>query len=53
MAPALTRERLGDADVVIEFTEPDAAPTNILAAVRAGYPVVTGTTGLGRRASSG
>lgn len=41
----VTRERLGDADVVIEFTEPTAAPANILAAVRAGYPVVTGTTG--------
>jgi len=42
---ALTRERLGDTDVVIEFTEPSAAPTNILAAAHAGYPVVTGTTG--------
>lgn len=42
---AITRDRLGDSDVVIEFTEPSAAPTNIVAAVRAGYPVVTGTTG--------
>ena len=42
---AITRARLGDADVIIEFTEPAAAPENILAAVRAGYPVVTGTTG--------
>ena len=42
---AITRERLGDTDVVIEFTEPSAAPTNIVAAVRAGYAVVTGTTG--------
>jgi 4-hydroxy-tetrahydrodipicolinate reductase len=42
---AITRDRLGDAEVVIEFTEPHAAPVNILAAVRAGYPVVTGTTG--------
>jgi len=41
----VTRDRLGDADVVIEFTEPEAAPANIVAAVRAGYPVVTGTTG--------
>ena len=41
----ITRERFGDADVLIEFTDPDAAPANILAAVRAGYPVVTGTTG--------
>lgn len=39
------RARLGDAEVVIEFTEPAAAPANIVAAVRAGYPVVTGTTG--------
>jgi 4-hydroxy-tetrahydrodipicolinate reductase len=43
----ITRDRLGDTEVVIEFTEPEAAPTNILAAVRAGYPVVTGTTGWG------
>ena len=42
---AITRARLGDAEVVIEFTEPQAAPANIIAAVRAGYPVVTGTTG--------
>lgn len=42
---ALTRERLGNADVVIEFTEPAAAPENVVAALRAGYPVVCGTTG--------
>jgi 4-hydroxy-tetrahydrodipicolinate reductase len=42
---AITRDSLGDTDVVIEFTEPAAAASNILAAVRAGYPVVTGTTG--------
>lgn len=42
---ALTRERLGTTDVVIEFTQPDAAPANMLAAIRAGYPVVCGTTG--------
>ena len=41
----IDRARLGDAEVVIEFTEPAAAPANIVAAVRAGYPVVTGTTG--------
>jgi 4-hydroxy-tetrahydrodipicolinate reductase len=46
---AITRERLGDAEVVVEFTEPDAAPANIVAAVRAGYPVVTGTTGWSAR----
>ena len=41
----ITRDVLGDADVVIEFTEPEAAGANIIAAARAGYPVVTGTTG--------
>ena len=46
---ALNRERLGAADVVIEFTEADAAPTNLVAAVRAGYPIVCGTTGWGSR----
>ena len=44
---SITRDKLGDADTVIEFTEPHAAPANILAAVRAGYAVVTGTTGWG------
>jgi len=44
-AHAVTRDRLGDAEVVVEFTEPHAAPANIVAATRAGYPVVTGTTG--------
>ena len=42
---SITREKIGDAQVVIEFTEPHAAPANILAAVAAGYPIVTGTTG--------
>jgi 4-hydroxy-tetrahydrodipicolinate reductase len=41
----ITTERLANAEVVIEFTEPAAAATNVLAAVRAGYPVVCGTTG--------
>jgi 4-hydroxy-tetrahydrodipicolinate reductase len=41
----LTRDRLGNADVVIEFTEPAAAAANVIASVRAGYPVVCGTTG--------
>jgi 4-hydroxy-tetrahydrodipicolinate reductase len=35
----------GVADVVIEFTEPDAAPGNIRACIAAGLPVVCGTTG--------
>lgn len=41
----LTRARLGNADVVIEFTEPAAAVANVIASLRAGYPVVCGTTG--------
>jgi len=44
----ISRAGIGDADVVIEFTEPDAAAANIIAAVREGYPVVTGTTGWSR-----
>ncbi len=36
---------LGDADVAVEFTQPDAAVTNITACLRAGVPVVVGTTG--------
>ena len=48
-AEGVTRDRFGDAEVVVEFTEPAAAPANIVAAARAGYPVVTGTTGWGTR----
>jgi 4-hydroxy-tetrahydrodipicolinate reductase len=42
---AITRERLQDAEVVIEFTRPAAAPDNLhrLAALR--LPTVSGTTG--------
>jgi 4-hydroxy-tetrahydrodipicolinate reductase len=36
---------LNGALVAIEFTNPDAAPANILACVDAGCPVVVGTTG--------
>jgi 4-hydroxy-tetrahydrodipicolinate reductase len=39
------RQALAQADVVIEFTRPDAAPGNLLAALEAGVPVVCGTTG--------
>jgi 4-hydroxy-tetrahydrodipicolinate reductase len=42
---ALTREQLRDAEVAIEFTTPQAAPGNVRACVRAGVPVVVGTTG--------
>ena len=36
---------LGDADVVVDFTTPDAAPGNVRAAVAAGVHAVVGTTG--------
>lgn len=38
-------EAFGSADVAIEFTRPDAALGNCLAAMRRGVPVVSGTTG--------
>jgi len=41
----ITRSTLGNADVALEFTEPKAAVANITAALRAGLPVVAGTTG--------
>jgi 4-hydroxy-tetrahydrodipicolinate reductase len=41
----ITRSALGNADVAVEFTEPKAAVANISAALRAGVPVVAGTTG--------
>ena len=36
---------LGNADVAVEFTQPDAAVANITASLRAGVPIVAGTTG--------
>jgi 4-hydroxy-tetrahydrodipicolinate reductase len=36
---------LGAADVAVEFTQPDAAVANVAATLRAGVPVVVGTTG--------
>jgi len=36
---------LGNADVAVEFTQPDAAVANIIASLRAGVPIVVGTTG--------
>lgn len=36
---------LGKADVAVEFTQPDAAAANITASLRAGVPIVAGTTG--------
>jgi dihydrodipicolinate reductase len=37
--------RLRTADVVIEFTRPEAAFDNVMLCLRAGIPVVSGTTG--------
>ncbi|HEU4700101.1 MAG TPA: dihydrodipicolinate reductase C-terminal domain-containing protein [Gemmatimonadales bacterium] len=42
---ALDRGALGEADVAIEFTRPEAAAGNLLALAATGVPVVTGTTG--------
>lgn len=41
----LTPDRLGGADVAVEFTAPSAAAGNITRLIEAGMPVVTGTTG--------
>lgn len=41
----LTTERLQKADVVIEFTRPEAAFENTMLCLEAGVPVVSGTTG--------
>ena len=38
-------EVLGDADVVVDFTTPDAAPGNVAACLGAGVHAVVGTTG--------
>lgn len=40
-----TPDAFGGADVAVEFTTPDAAVPNAIACVRAGLPVVLGTTG--------
>jgi len=42
---ALTADNLQKADVAIEFTAPEAAVENILLCLRAGVPVVSGSTG--------
>jgi len=44
-AAALSPERLAPADVVIEFTRPDAVVGNVARIAAAGKPVVVGTTG--------
>ncbi len=41
----INKSTLGGAQVAVEFTEPRAAVANITATLRAGVPVVVGTTG--------
>lgn len=41
----ITARSLGNPQVAVEFTQPDAAVGNITACLRAGIPVVVGTTG--------
>ena len=41
----ITASSLGNADVAVEFTQPDAAVANVTASLRAGVPIVVGTTG--------
>jgi len=41
----ITPEALAGAEVIVEFTAPDAAVSNIHAALVAGCPIVVGTTG--------
>lgn len=41
----ISRDSLGEPDVAVEFTQPDAAVGNITACLRARVPVVVGTTG--------
>ena len=50
LAPALEREghalvTLDEADAVVDFTGPEAALANVLAAIERGLPSVVGTTG--------
>lgn len=42
---SITLDRLAGADIVVEFTRPDAARDNLLALARLGTRVVCGTTG--------
>lgn len=45
LGSGITAHSLGNPDVAVEFTQPEAAVANITAAMRAGVPVVVGTTG--------
>jgi len=42
---ALSKEKLDDVDVIIDFTTPHAVVGHVEACVRAGKPIVVGTTG--------
>jgi len=42
---AFTSENLQQADVAIEFSQPDVAYDNIMTCLKAGLPVISGTTG--------
>jgi 4-hydroxy-tetrahydrodipicolinate reductase len=41
----ITARSLGNPQVAVEFTQPDAAVGNIIACLKAGIPIVVGTTG--------
>jgi 4-hydroxy-tetrahydrodipicolinate reductase len=41
----ITARSLGNPDVAVDFTQPDAAVGNIIACLKAGVPIVVGTTG--------
>jgi 4-hydroxy-tetrahydrodipicolinate reductase len=41
----ITPRSLGNPQVAVEFTQPDAAVGNIIACLKAGVPIVVGTTG--------
>jgi len=41
----ITARTLGNPQVAVEFTQPDAAVGNIIACLKAGVPIVVGTTG--------
>ena len=41
----ITARSLGNPQVAVEFTQPDAAVGNIVACLKAGIPIVVGTTG--------
>ena len=49
MGQGLRPEALVDAQVAIEFTQPESAVTNAVACLHAGVPVVIGTTGWAAR----